>query len=279
MGNKIKRINLIMPTVGRTSEVLEYIDSLECSSRDLQGVHLFIYNQNDSLCKDLKNYNFKNFNGVIAHSKRKGLSINRNIGLQAAEKGVFGFPDDDCLYYPETLTQVLKFFHENNDVDVVIGRIFDRTSNKNIIKDWPAKEKKLTKFNFYQLASSVTIFLREKPSSLFDERLGAGTNYGSCEDPDFLYCLLKQEKNIIYTPTIEVWHPETDYRSISRDKVYSYARGFGAFIKKDFDYIKLYLLLGCILKKVFQFMFYRKRFIKGYFLTFFYGLFSGIKEF
>lgn len=268
-----------MPTLGRSKEVYEYIESLEKSFKFNDKVKLYIIDQNIDLLNELYHYQFGNFLGYVSKSKNKGLSVNRNIGIQRVDSGVCAFPDDDCLYYEDTINQVTTFFAENIDVDVVIGRIFDQSTQKNIIRNWPDVEVIVNKFNFYQLSSSITIFLRDKPDLFFDERLGAGAAFGSCEDPDFLYRLLQQGKKIVYTPSIEVWHPTPDESAISLDKVNSYASGFGAFIRKDFDSIKLYLLFGCIAKKSFQFIFFNNNFKKGYFSAFFSGLFKGIVKF
>jgi len=274
-------INLIMPTLGRSKEVFEYINSLRNSSEiELYKINLYIMDQNNNdLLSILEDYAFDKVNEEVIKSKIRGLSLNRNIGLHNTISGLCAFPDDDCLYYENTLRQVTKFFKENIDVDIVLGRIFDRNTQKNIIKNWPDKEVIVNKFNFYHLSSSITIFLRDKPNILFDDRLGAGAEFGSCEDPDFLYRLLQQGKKIVYTPSIDVWHPTPDESTISLDKVNSYASGFGAFIRKDFALVKLYLLLGCVAKKCFQCLFMNKSFKKGYFKAFFTGLYKGITQF
>jgi GT2 family glycosyltransferase len=270
------KINLIMPTIGRIREVSSYIESIENSDKNNFVTDLYILDQNEtSLSEHLGNQS-DGLTLYIVKSETKGLSLNRNRGLMKLDSGIIGFPDDDCLYYPDSLSKISEYFRENCDVDVVIGRIFDRDKQCNIIKNWPARETVVNKFNFYQLSSSITLFLREKPTLLFDERLGAGALYGSCEDPDFLYRLLKQGKKIMYTPTIEVWHPTPDETTVPLAKVYSYASGFGAFIRKDFDCIKFFLLLGCIVKKSFQLIFENSKFRKGYFNAFYNGLIFGI---
>lgn len=270
-----------MPTLGRTEEVFEYIKSVEKSSELVDySLSLYIIDQNNGLLlNELDDYQFHNITGHVSKNKVKGLSANRNRGLYFIDSGICAFPDDDCLYYEDTVECVVNYFEQNLDVDVVIGRIFDREKKENIIKNWPNEEVVVNMANFYQLSSSITIFLREKPDILFDERLGAGAKFGSCEDPDFLYRLLKNGMKIVYTPTIEVWHPAPDESSISLDKVKSYSSGFGAFIRKDLDFIKSYLLLGCLAKKGFQFLFMNNKFRKGYFKAFFSGLFRGLTQF
>lgn len=268
-----------MPTIGRSKEVYDYIESLEKSYKTESTINLLIIDQNSELLNKLAKYNFEAFNGTVYRSKIKGLSKNRNIGLSMVKEGVCAFPDDDCLYYEDTMQKVEEFFVLNPDVDVLLGRIYDRAKGENIIKNWPVEELAISKLNFYQYSSSITIFLRDAPKIMFDERLGAGTPFGSCEDPDFLYELIKQGKKIRYTPTVEVWHPTPDVSQISLDKVNLYAKGFGGFIRKDFDSVKFLLLVGCVVKKSLQFLTSQSNFKKGYFKAFFLGLFLGLTKF
>lgn len=277
-------ISLIVPTLGRLNEFDDFLTSIirndsESIKNKLLEVIVVDQNEDGFGLRDIATKHSDVLNVNYIPSSKKGLSHNRNVGLELVNMGVVAFPDDDCTYYSDTVTKVESFFIKNPKVDVVIGRIFDRSTQKNIIRNWPEKNVIVNRFNFYQLSSSITIFLREKEELYFDENLGAGAAFGSCEDPDFLYRLLKQGKTILYTPSIEVWHPTPDESTISLDKVSSYSRGFGAFVRKDFDLVKLYLFLGCLTKKSFQFMFFNKKFKKGYFKAFFTGLFKGIVKF
>lgn len=273
------RVNLIMPTIGRFNEVYECIESIECFSNKSYSTYLQVLDQNNGLLRTLKSYKNDCFYCSVIRSKKRGLSINRNIGIKNIKSGIVAFPDDDCIYYKDTISNVIKYFEDNPLVDVVLGRIYERRTKKNIIKNWPDHAVKINKLNFYKFSSSITIFLRCKPEILFDERLGAGSAYGSCEDPDFLYRLLKKGKRIAYSPTIDIWHPFPNQSTISLKKVFLYARGLGGFIRKDFDLIKFYLLTGCLVKKSAEFIFKHGHFQKGYFRAFFSGLFNGILKF
>ena len=274
-------MNLIMPTVNRKKEVFDFIESLtQQLGLDAHKLNLYIMDQNEEkILSDIETISNDNINIIYTKSADKGLSLNRNYGLDKINRGIVSFPDDDCVYFDNTLKSVIDFFDANTTVDIVIGRIFDRRHNKNIIKNWPAQDVVVNKFNFYQLSSSITIFCRDKPSIQFDSRLGAGSKFGSCEDPDFLYRLLKMGKKIVYTPSIEVWHPEPDVTNISLQKVQAYACGFGAFVNKEFDLIKMYLLFGCVAKKIYQYLIWNKNYKKGYFKAFFKGLYYGLLNF
>src|SRR5690606_35936215 len=99
----------------------------------------------------------KHLNVLHIKSDKKGLSLNRNIGLRKASGKYVAFPDDDCIYYPNTLTKVLEKFNEDH-VDIVFGSIRDKETDQSIIRDWPNKKIRLTRSNFFSLYSSITIF-------------------------------------------------------------------------------------------------------------------------
>lgn len=270
------KVHLIMPTIGRDEEVSDFIFSV----MHTDDVNLYISEQNSPRILDPEQLRSINSNMNVMHdnSDKKGLSYNRNILLRkiSSGKGIIAFPDDDCLYYKDTLRKVESFFESNPKVDVVLGSIYDRKEKIYLFKNWPSKRKNVNKLNFYFLASSITIFVRQPLSIYFDENLGAGTKNGSCEDPDFLYNLLKQDKKIVYDPAIQVWHPAPDLKRIELSKVYSYAKGFGYFAKKEMDFFKLLLLLLLFGKKTSQLLFNNNKFQDKYFSTYFKGLFDGL---
>lgn len=266
-----------MPTIGRVDEVQSFILSVK---NEKANIRLFISDQNevgflnpDKLYTVNENLSIRYF-----HSNQKGLSYNRNFLLNKLdnEEGVIAFPDDDCLYYNDTLERVELFFKNNPEVDVLLGCIYDRQTKKYLFKNWPQTTLKVNHLNVYFLSSSITIFVRKPNSQLFDERLGAGADFGSCEDPDYLYNLLRKGHKIIYDPSVQVWHPAPDYNVMSLNKVHSYAKGFGYFIRKDIDFYKIILLLLLIIKKICQLVFKFGKFQKKYFSVFFSGLFSGL---
>lgn len=229
-----KTFSLILATVGRKREVREFLESLELSNYPLEKVEIIIIdqNKNDLIKEIIKDYT-KKLKIIYIKSQEKGLSKNRNIGLKYISNEIIGFPDDDCKYFPETLLKVSHNFNTNLNIDAIIGRLVDE-EGKDCIRRWGKKEMKVTKTNFYTKTSSVTIFEKNKSILRFDEELGAGSKYGSSEDVDFLYRLLKLGKKIYYNPDIIVYHPKPK-NSFTKEKAYSYGVGHGTFVKKNLD--------------------------------------------
>lgn len=271
------KFSLIMPTLGRKLELELFLEALESLVVNEFTVELIIIDQNKpGYLDDIigKYIDSQSFTLIHHRSNKLGLSYNRNIGLKIATGDVYAFPDDDCIYFSNTLQCVYNYFIENHNIGMVIGRIFDRVNQINIIKNWPKIPKKISSYNYYLYSSSITIFVR-KNNLLFDELLGVGAEYGSCEDPDYIYSYIKEGNKIAYDPSIEVWHPIPDNNAIANSKVYQYARGFGYFSSKDVSCPKIYTFLLCIFYKCYQFVFKKSSFQKRYFNNFFLGLFSG----
>lgn len=271
------KYSLIIATLGRKKELLELIESIKNSDYEISNLEIIIVDQNEKGFLDKELSKFENLNIKHIHSDIKGLSYNRNIGLSYASGDIICFPDDDCKFYENTLNEVSNILLSSN-IDFCMGQIYDRETKKDVIKKWSKKEFKVNRFNSYFINSSITMFIKKEYILNFDENLGVGARFGSCEDADLIYKILENKAKGIYTPNIELWHPEPNYQEISLEKVKNYASGFGYFVRKNTDVIKVLLLFLLVGKKTIQFIMniLNKRFQKGYFNSFFNGLFAGL---
>lgn len=227
-----RSVSIIIPTYGREKELYAFLDSIIKQTYDLHLVELLIVDQNDVIdLSDGLNFFISKLN--IKHIKTdiKGISHAKNIGMAAAVNEIFTFADDDSLYYPDTLEKANMCFENRPDVDVFYGKVFDRTTNKNVIRNWKSEALKINKFNYHLNYIAIACFTRIK-SINFDERFGVGTNYGVGEELDYLLRSLDENYNVWYTPDIEVWHPELNVFVMSKKKVFYYARGYGAICRK-----------------------------------------------
>lgn len=271
------KYSLIIATLGRKKELLDVIESIKNSDYDISNLEIIIIDQNEKGFLDKEVSVFEDLKMKYIHSDIKGLSYNRNIGLSYATGDIICFPDDDCKFYANTLQQVSNILSDSN-IDFCMGRIYNRETKKDVIKKWPKKEFKVNKFNSYFINSSIAMFIKKEYILNFDENLGVGAKFGSCEDADLIYRILENKAKGIYTSKIELWHPEPNYQEISLEKVKNYASGFGYFVRKNTDGIKVLLLVLLVGKKIIQFIMniFNKRFQKGYFKSFFSGLFIGL---
>ena len=217
-------------------EVNDFLHSVSRQNYDLSKIEVLVVDQNIECELNLAPIIEKYLDRIdIRHirSAKKGLSLSRNIGLRMAGGKYLAFPDDDCLYYPDTLCEVERAFEQHASVEVLLGRIVDRVSQKKIIRKWKDHSFAINCSNFFLNYSAITIFSR-KNDVLFDETLGLGTYFGSYEDADYIVQALKLGKKIRYTPCVEVWHPDVQ-PGLHSQKTYSYGLGFGALCRKHFS--------------------------------------------
>ena len=232
-----RTFSLIVATCGRDKEVDRLLESLTRLDYELDLVEIYIIDQNDkiNLQPIIQKY-VSNLHIHHIHSSRKGLSYNRNIGLREAQGDIIAFPDDDCMYYPDTLKKVNDAFDEHTSTSLLLGQIIDRKTGEKIIRKWSDQPFSLNFYNFYTSFSSITMFIKNKGEKhFFDERLGSGEYLGSCEDADYIVQEMNQKHKIFYVPEIQVWHPAQKNSEFSEKKIASYGLGFGAFVRKNFN--------------------------------------------
>lgn len=241
-----------------------------------KNFEVIIVDQSDDDLTEKTVNTFLDLNIKYIKSRVRGLSLNRNIAINLMEGDYYCFPDDDCTFYPDTLHEVKSFF-DNNNTDFVLGRIFDRDRNARVLKKWPEKNRAITTFNCYVLASSITMFFSKKCSYIkFDENMGVGARYGACEDPDYLYSVLRSGFKGKYHRKIEVWHPEQKQENLSLEKITKYASGFGYYIRKNRSLYNMVLLLSYITSKIAMLIFFRIEFSK--FKAIITGIYNGYQE-
>lgn len=272
------KISLILATINRKAELIRFISSLEKQSVPLEIIELIIVDQNEIGYLDDIIPTSSKIKILHIHSKIKGLSYNRNLGMKYVSGEIVCFPDDDCCYNSNTIEEVLDIFNKTN-VKFVGGRIVDLYNNIPIFKKWPKYKIKFKLTNFYFISSSITIFIKNDFLLKFDEQLGVGTDKGSCEDVDLIYRMLNSKYTGLYSPEIVVRHPAPNFDKIENLKVYKYASGFGGFVSKNRSFY-LYTLFGVlIIYKFFQFIqnkfASKKKFNDGYFKHYFNGLKAG----
>ena len=234
------KFSLIMATFGRKEVVEQLIISL--LRQTYKYFVLIVLDQNE----DDRVYNiFKKFNKQIQikyiKSQKKGLSANRNIGLQFADGDIIAFPDDDCEYKPDTLEFINNYFL-NNNYSILTINFEDKFSGK---YQYSVCKKNITLHNFTKIACSITIFTRSDAikNIYFDEKLGVGSVFGSREETDFLcYLLLKKSLNGFFDGTYSIYHRILTSNFSKKNPSYG-ASGLGAFHKKLIIYYKYYRLL------------------------------------
>lgn len=174
----------------------------------------------------------------VVTEPQPGLSAARNAALRSTHADVIAFTDDDCLPQADWLLQLCAHFSQPDASPLVGGRVelYDPadlpiTINTSTV----ARLIERPSMNLTSIMGCNFAFRREivERIGLFDERLGAGAQFISAEDTDFLYRALKGGLRLAYDPTITVQHKHGRRTESDRGKLMrGYAIGRGAMYCK-----------------------------------------------
>ena len=232
-------LSCIIATIGEKLVELEKLISSIVLSKKEHDVEIIIVSQSHHI--EIENMIMKYSGSInIVHIKSSvlGISHNRNLGLNIACGEILAFPDDDCYYHEDVIGNVIQFFQQNNNNNILVGRHIDPDNGRSP-RFLDSKMRTFSKKNIFEAFSSITIFIKLKEKMKFDENLGAGTFFGASEESDLIYRYMEKNDEIgIIDLRIIIFHKVYDYDEISLAKVKSYARGQGAWIKKENRYIK-----------------------------------------
>lgn len=244
------KFSLVLCTLGRKDCVDSFLCSLEKQSYKKFECIIVDQNETDMLLPIVDKYASK-FSVVYIRSSIKGLSKNRNIGVNRALGNVIAFPDDDCEYLPNTLEVMSSLFRETSN-NIITINIRDISSERFFVKKHNLKH--LDGYNYRPFGISMGIFVkyRKKSDVFFDEQLGVGSFFGADEESDLLSSLIEKNYKAEFHGDIFVLHP-IGVAHIPLDKLIqryrSYGLGYGALYKKEIVYRHKYLLVLPFLKE------------------------------
>jgi len=232
-------ISLIITTrSGRGRELSRLLESLRASGDRNLEVILVSQDCAASVTPILDQYRDCFLIKHVQH-RRCGISTARNVALKYCAGGIIGFPDDDCWYPQDTLPKIRGHFQGSPNAAFVCASVIDP------IRQLPFGHRRISKrkapiraANAFRLPISVGIFfharqMKELPQ--FDDRFGAGEQWGSGEDTDLILSFLRAGYQGSFLPNVVVYHEinyeGTDVKAV--EKAFNYARGFGALTAKS----------------------------------------------
>jgi glycosyltransferase involved in cell wall biosynthesis len=229
------KLSLIAGTLGRAEVLQRLLQSLDAQTH--QDFELIVVDQNDD---DRVERVLEPFEDAldIRHLRmdRKGLSRARNEGLQHVTGDVVAFPDDDCWYPEDLLETIDDLLQRRSAVDGVTARSYTLEGQRTV--QHGASSGRLTLWNVFGHGRGISycIFLRAnvvESVGRFDENVGvgAGTQWGSGEETDYLIRSLQQGYRIEHRTDLRVHHPKKD--GVNRQRIESYGRGIGYVFRKN----------------------------------------------
>jgi len=168
-----------------------------------------------------------------------GLSAARNVGARHAAGDVVAYCDDDCIVAPGWLEAYLEEFRDPS-VQAVYGRILPYENGARSGLEMGFKPN-VVRAEFSTLVAPRHIGhggnMALRRSTLlelggFDPLLGAGGQFGACEDHDMALRLMRQGCKIVYSPQALSYHKHwKDWRAQKRMER-AYGIGAGAQFAK-----------------------------------------------
>jgi glycosyltransferase involved in cell wall biosynthesis len=223
------RFSLVIPTLGRTTEVTEVFASIINQNRS--DIEMIVVDQNDDdrlvpLIEALP----RNMAVLHIRLREKSLSMARNAGLAVASGEIIAFPDDDCWYPSDLLNRVDSWFRANSQYAVLAVGALDNEGLSSGNR-WLQDACDISPLNAMRttFASSLFISTVQATRSLrFDPKLPAG------EETDFILRLLTTGLRGRFDRSLHIHHPRRDMLSgtVSRERARKYGMGMGIVVRR-----------------------------------------------
>lgn len=203
---KPPELSLILATVGRSTELVRFFDSLV--GQDMGEVEVIVIDQNQDRRLDdpIERARSLGINVRHLHHSPPNLAVARNVGVEQARGLWLGFPDDDCWYGPRLGSVLRARMHASDHPDGVIVRWVEQGAAPVVA---PALSwSRSAAFRDVPVAS-ITLFIKramfEKIGG-FDARLGVGQWFGAGEETDLVMRALREQARVVVEPDGEVHH-------------------------------------------------------------------------
>ena len=223
------RFSLIVPTVGRTTELATLFASIVDQKRS--DIELIIVDQNDDdrivpLVESLETH----FSVLHLRRKDKSQSAARNAGLMVCSGQIIAFPDDDCWYPAGLLNSVDTWFRKHLSYSVLaVGALDDEGISSG--NRWIQDACDIGPLNVLRTTFCSSLFIHEVTrmrNVLFDPKLNRG------EETDFILRLLATGLRGRFDRSLHIHHPRRDMLSgtVSRERARSYGAGMGRLVRR-----------------------------------------------
>lgn len=243
------KVSVVCATLGPLSEVdlliQSIIHALQRAESNIRAEFILVDQSEDPMdpCFQISD----RLNLIHIRNPTRGLSLNRNIGLDRASGDWVMLIDSDCLISEDYFRNFIKLKQAHPDINHFIGRILDPYYANPLFRRWPCTTRRIWKPMLWYYATSVnSIFMASDGRQRFDEHFGLGARYGSSEDIDFF---LRLKAKRLYTPKLMILHPDIFQTKLPAKKIDSYSYGFGALCAKHILPLGIVMMLASLLKK------------------------------
>ena len=212
-------ITIAISTIAKNFET--FINNFQFSScLDADEVIIIIQGKVDKSKTNKLNKNF-----IVILDDGIGVSRSRNIGILNASSDYIWFMDDDISLNHNAIPTIKKYMLECK-VDIFTIRTLCLNTGTPY-KVYPNKDK-LTRLNIIGISSVEIIASRQmliNSKVTFNESMGLGTNYPSCEENIFLLDSFDLGACLIHIPEFLQKHPQVNFKNDFIDKNTLFAKG------------------------------------------------------
>jgi GT2 family glycosyltransferase len=220
-------VSVVIPTIGRPALVRSLLESLgRCVPR---AEEILVVDQSEQDEVALVVHDFEHIGARLVRCQSRGRGLARNVGLRAATHDVVLGTDDDCTVAPDWVARGLERVGDNPR-RIATGSVLPVGDPSSVpsTKDDPLPRDYTGDLNGFPLFTNNLALNRSLALAFggFDEGLPAA------EDNDFGYRWRRAGLELVYDPSMVVWHH--DWRTPEQlERLYqTYARGQAAFYAK-----------------------------------------------
>ena len=176
------------------------------------------------------------------HVEFTGLSKARNYGLKYCNGEYICLGDDDAVYDKDFFISAVKILITKGSRAILCGKLRYLNPHGKDVYDYTDNYtgQRLSKNDMMRIGSSATLLLPRRALCKvhgFDEDFGVGAQYGSGEESDVIFKLMRIGYSAYYVSEMIIYHGDYEndlHPNIT--KVYEYYKGLGALLKKHIIY-------------------------------------------
>ena len=215
------------------------VDSIINSISENFEIEFILVDQNENdLYQSLIKDKIQNTKIIFKYLKSEiGLSKSRNVGLKHVSGDIICFPDDDCIYPEGFIRKMVNYFNSSDSSDFLITKVRDLDDKYDLRFTNKKRSGNLTPNEVFVNCCSISIFHKKlKKNVLFDEDLGLGSKFRSCEDYDYVLKYISEGATVYFSSDLYVLHPDSNTLESKEilKKIETNAIGHGALFKKHF---------------------------------------------
>ena len=135
-------------TYGRTNEVDNFLNSIYAQTKKPKEIIIVDQNEENVLHQILKKWSEKL---PIIHKRVnfKGASRSRNFGAKQAASALIAFPDDDCLYPPSLIANIIRLFRQKDEIETILTAKIEPSEISSCLSE--------PSLNYSQITSSLAV--------------------------------------------------------------------------------------------------------------------------